>query len=477
MVAESSAASPAMSPPTQVAAPPEDGHRPPPDRTSRIGPSPQMPPPGGPSPGGHSHGESVAGVLGPFLEVVLGSAIPVKVTFWDGSSVGSDSSVGTLHVRSADAVRRILWAPGELGLARAFVTGDLDLEGDLYTLLRVLRDASPRDLRSVGWRAVPSMVTAARKLGALGPPLPPPSEESHPAGRVHSRKRDARAISHHYDVGNAFYRLVLGPTMTYSCARFTTLSATLEEAQEAKHELICRKLGIDGRPGSRLLDVGCGWGSMAIHAASHHQASVVAVTLSHEQVAMARRRVDEAGLGDKVEVRLQDYRDLRGEQFDAISSIGMFEHVGWRQMGRYFDTLRNLLQPEGRLLNHAISKPGGTALGGRSFVGRYVFPDGELIDVADVVRAMEQHGFEVRDVESLREHYSRTLHHWVANLEEHWDEAVKLVGRARANVWRLYMAASANGFDDGGIAVHQVLGIAPDSSGRSGMPLTRVSWG
>ena len=216
---------------------------------------------------------------------------------------------------------------------------------------------------------------------------------------------------------------------------------------------------------------------MAIHAARHHGARVVGVALSREQVDEATRRVTEAGLDGQVEIRLQDYRQLRGERFDAISSIGMFEHVGSRRMSQYFETLHGLLAPTGRLLNHAISKPGGSVLGRRSFVGRYVFPDGELVDVAEVVAAMQRTGFEVRDVESLREHYSRTLHHWVSNLEAHWDEAVALVGLARANVWRLYMAASANGFDDGGLAIHQVLGVVPDPGGGSRMPPTRVGWG
>jgi cyclopropane-fatty-acyl-phospholipid synthase len=216
---------------------------------------------------------------------------------------------------------------------------------------------------------------------------------------------------------------------------------------------------------------------MAIHAAQHHGATVVGVALSREQVGEARRRVSEAGLGDQVEIRLQDYRDLRGEAFDAISSIGMFEHVGTALMTRYFDTLRRLLKPTGRLLNHAISKPGTSVLGRRTFVGRYVFPDSELVDVADVVRSMQRSGFEVRDVESLREHYSRTLHHWVANLEHHWDEAVALVGLPRTNIWHLYMAASANGFADGGLAIHQVLGVVPEHDGTSGMPPTRAGWG
>ena len=425
------------------------------------------PPPGG----------GAADVLAPFIRLVVGSGVPVRFEFWDGSAIGPTDGVGTLHIRSADAVRRILWSPGELGVARAFVAGDLTIEGDIYQLLRTLHDTSPRDLRQVGLRTLPTMIDAARRLGVLGPPPTPPAEECRPAGRLHSPTRDAAVISHHYDVGNEFYRLVLGPSMTYSCGRFVEAGTTLEEAQSAKYELICRKLGIDTMTGARLLDVGCGWGSMAMHAARVHGARVVGVALSREQVDEAKRRVAEAGLDGQVEIRLQDYRDLRGERFDAISSIGMFEHVGSQRMTLYFETLHELLAPAGRLLNHAISKPGGSRLGRRSFVGRYVFPDGELVDVSEVVRAMQRAGFEVRDVESLREHYSRTLHHWVANLEGHWDEVVALVGLPRANIWRLYMAASANGFDDGGLAIHQVLGIVPRSGGASGMPPTRTGWG
>jgi cyclopropane-fatty-acyl-phospholipid synthase len=420
---------------------------------------------------------SVADALAPVIRSLVGGDVPVRFVFWDGSASGPAEGIGTLHIRSADALRRILWSPGELGVARAFVAGDLTVEGDLYRLLRVLDGAGSADLRQVGMRTLPSVVAAAARLGVLGPPLPPPPEECRPPGRLHSLTRDAAVISHHYDVGNPFYRLVLGPAMTYSCARFVSDRASLEEAQEAKHELICRKLGLDTRDGARLLDVGCGWGSMAIHAARHHGAVVTGVTLSTEQADEARRRVAEAGLTDRVEIRLQDYRSLAGEQFDAVSSIGMFEHVGSQQMTRYFETLRGVLAPTGRLLNHAISKAGGSYLGGRTFIGRYVFPDGELADVAAVVKAMQATGFEVRDVESLREHYSRTLHHWVSNLEENWEEAVGLVGRARADIWRLYMAASANGFDDGRLAIHQVLGVVPDADGTSGMPPTRAGWG
>ena len=270
--------------------------------------------------------------------------------------------------------------------------------------------------------------------------------------------------------------LVLGPSMTYSCARYTTDSASLEEAQEAKHDLVCRKLGLDGTPGMRLLDVGCGWGSMALHAARTYGARVLGVTLSDAQAERARRRVKEAGLDDVVEIRIQDYRDLVGEQFDAISSIGMFEHVGRSNMATYFESIHRILAPSGRFLNHAISSAGGSRLGGRSFIGRYVFPDGELLDVGDVVLAMERAGFEVRDVESLREHYAKTLRAWVRNLQANWDQAVRLVGVRRARVWLLYMAASANGFADGGISIHQVLGVSPGKGGESRMPLTRAAW-
>jgi cyclopropane-fatty-acyl-phospholipid synthase len=278
-------------------------------------------------------------------------------------------------------------------------------------------------------------------------------------------------------VGNDFYRLFLGPSLTYSCARFAEEHASLEDAQAAKHELISRKLGLDARPGMRLLDIGCGWGSMALHAATRHGAEVVGVTISAEQAALARERVAAAGLSDRVEIRLQDYRDLSGETFDAVSSVGMFEHVGSERTAEYFSVVRSLLQPHGRLLNHAISSVGGSVMGPKSFIARYVFPDGELLDVGEVVLAMERAGFEVRDVESLREHYAKTLRHWVANLEASWDEAVAMVGPARARIWRLYMAASALGFEDGGIAIHQVLGVVPDKAGDSGMPATRREWG
>jgi cyclopropane-fatty-acyl-phospholipid synthase len=418
---------------------------------------------------------TVAHTLRPLLTAVLGARLPVRVEMWDGSVIGPLDSPGLLRVRSRDALRRLLWAPDELGLSRAYVAGELDLDGDVFELIATLRDAVALDAR-LALRLAPRAVVAARATGAFGAPLPPPPEEARPRGRRHSRDRDAAVVGHHYDVGNEFYELVLGPSMTYSCARFARPDITLEAAQAAKHELVARKLGLAERPGQRLLDVGCGWGSMAMHAARHHGASVVGITISHEQAVLARERVAAAGLSEQVEIREQDYRDLGGETFDAISSIGMFEHVGAARMADYFGVLRRLLHPEGRLLNHAISSVGGSRLPRRSFTGRYVFPDGELIDVGQVALSMESAGFEVRDVESLREHYARTLRAWVGNLQQRWDEAVALVGEGRARVWLLYMAASAVGFEDGGNSIHQVLGVIPDDAGASGMPRTRRNW-
>jgi cyclopropane-fatty-acyl-phospholipid synthase len=404
----------------------------------------------------------------------FGGPPPVRFEFWDGTSLGP-SHGDTLQVRSPDAVQRLLWSPGELGLARSFVMGDLAFDGDIFELLATLHAATPDRIR-VGSRVPWQALQAARRLGVIGRPLPPPPEEAAPRGRLHSRSRDAQAVQHHYDVSNDFYARVLGPAMTYSCARFAPGVETLEAAQESKHDLVCHKLGLADGTGQHILDVGCGWGSFAIHAARHYGARVVGVTLSPAQAGWGRDRIAAAGLEKQVEIRLQDYRDLRDGPFDGIASVGMFEHVGSSKSAEYFATMRRLLGPEGRLLNHAISSVGGSRIGPRSFMGRYVFPDGELIDVGQVVLSMEEAGFEVRDVESLREHYAKTVRAWVANLQQHWDAAVAEVGVRRARVWLLYMAASANGFEDGGISIHQVLGVVPDPQGRSGMPPTRSAW-
>lgn len=426
----------------------------------------------------------VAPTLAPLVRRLLGGSLPVRVTAWDGSAVDPDpGAVGegpvvTVVVRSPDALRRILYAPGELGLARAHIAGDLDVDGDIFALLdlrRHLGDASDHVVVGPSLSDLAPLAGALRRLGVLGRPLPPPEEEARSRGRIHSRRRDSAAVRHHYDVGNEFYRMVLGPSLTYSCAYWGEGVDTLEAAQAAKHELVCRKLGLE--PGMRVLDIGCGWGSFVVHAARHHGARALGVTLSPEQAALARRRVAEAGVEDRVEIRVQDYRDLDEETFPAVASVGMFEHVGAGQARTYARTVADLVAPGGRMLNHAISRPdpdSGSAVDARSFIGRYVFPDAALHEVGQVVSTLQSAGLEVRDVESLREHYARTLRAWVANLQEGWERAQRLAGPGRARTWRLYMAGSALGFEDNRISVHQVLATRPHTSGRSDFPATRA---
>ncbi|MGW2952888.1 class I SAM-dependent methyltransferase [Streptomyces eurythermus] len=416
-------------------------------------------------------------------EQVLGAPLPVRLRAWDGSQAGPPDAPA-LVVRNRRALRRMLFKPGELGLARAWVSGDLDVEGDLYTVLDAMagliweRGEDARTLR----QAVrdPAVRAAARDLLKLaGPPIPPtpPREEMRrPRRHLHTRRTDKRAISHHYDVGNDFYEIVLGPSMVYSCAYWEE-DGTLETAQRDKLELICAKLGL--KEGQRLLDVGCGWGSMAIHAAREHEVSVVGVTLSQEQAAYARKRVADAGLTDRVEIRVQDYRDVVDGPYDAISSIGMAEHVGAERYLEYARQLYALLVPGGRLLNHQIARRpqrDESAYQVDDFIDAYVFPDGELAPVGTTVTQLERAGFEVRDVESIREHYARTLRRWVANLEDDWDRAVRLTGPGRARVWRLYMAASALAFERNRIGVNQVLAVRTPASGASGLPLRPRTW-
>jgi cyclopropane-fatty-acyl-phospholipid synthase len=406
------------------------------------------------------------------LRQLLGPDLPIAVEAYDGSRLGPVDAPATLLIRSPTALRRIVQAPGELGFARAYVAGDVDLEGDIFAAL-ALRDYLP------DMKLRPAQLLAALRLVGVGAlkPVPAPPEEARLHGRRHSKKRDAAAIAHHYDVSNDFYRHVLGPSMTYSCAVWTDPSITLEEAQANKHELICRKLGLE--PGMRLLDIGCGWGGMLLHAAEHHGVQAVGVTLSKRQAELAEKRAAEAGLAGKIEVRYQDYRDVDDGPYDAISSIGMFEHVGLRQLGVYFERCHELLPPGGRLLNHAISRPAGTTgstadgrarFSRRSFIDRYVFPDGELHEVGAVISAIQHARFEARHMESIREHYALTLRRWVANLESNWDACVADVGRARARIWRLYMAASAIQFEANRTQVHQVLAVKPDG-GNSRLPL------
>lgn len=412
------------------------------------------------------------------LAIVLGTRdIPLRLRAWDGSEAGPDGAP-LLVFHSRRALRRILYAPGQLGLSRAYVAGDIEAPGDIFSSFTALSSAGkfaqPGPFRRPTLRELGALAATAVRLGALGPNPAPPPEEARVArkGRRHSRKRDAAAISHHYDVGNDFYALVLGPSLVYSCAVWDDPATGLDAAQEAKLDLVCRKLGLG--PGMRVLDVGCGWGSFAIHAAERYGADVVGVTLSAEQAELARKRVAEAGLTDRVDIRIQDYRDVDDGPYDAISSIGMSEHVGREQTGHYVSRLHGLLRPGGRLLNHAISwNAGPNAEDPDSFIPRYVFPDGEMLSLAEMVGALEGGGFEVLDVEALRPHYALTLRAWVQNLESHWDEAVRTSSLGRARVWRLYMAASALGFEAGTTGVNQVL---VRRAGGTEPPLRRSAW-
>jgi cyclopropane-fatty-acyl-phospholipid synthase len=422
---------------------------------------------------------TVADRLAEALGAVLGTTeIPLRLRGWDGSVAGPPGAP-VIAVRSRRALRRLAWSPGQLGLGRAYVAGEIEIEDDVFDTFAALRAVGR--LAETGPMAPPTprerlgLAATALRLGAIGPDPAPPAEEADlgRSGRRHSHRRDAAAISHHYDVGNDFYELVLGPSMVYSCAVWASPDTGLDAAQEAKLDLVCRKLGLT--EGDRLLDVGCGWGSLAIHAAQRYGATVVGITLSEEQAQLARKRVAEVGLTDRIEIRVQDYREVDDGPFDAISSIGMSEHVGRAEMPRYVQRLHDLLRPGGRLLNHAIAWNVGTATWNPdTFIARYVFPDGELLGLGETVGLLEAGGaLEVLDVEALRQHYALTLRAWVRRLEQHWDPAVAASSPGRARVWRLYMAACALAFESGEMGVNQVLLRRP---GGEQPPLRRDAW-
>ncbi|MDX3642973.1 class I SAM-dependent methyltransferase [Streptomyces sp. MB09-02B] len=431
--------------------------------------------------------QDAASRLKTLFEQLSGAPLPVRLRAWDGSTAGPPQAP-VLVVRSRRALRRLLWKPGELGLARAWVAGDLAVDGDLYAVLDLVaahvweRDEDARSLADI-LRDPEARAAVKGLLKLAGPavllPPAPPREEVRTRHR-HTRHTDRRAVSHHYDVGNDFYEAVLGPSMVYSCAHWSASdgTTTLEAAQHDKLDLICRKLGLS--PGQRLLDVGCGWGSMAVHAAREYGVHVVGVTLSQEQAAHARKRVADEGLTDRVEIRVQDYRDVTDGPYDAISSVGMAEHVGADKYLAYAEDLYRLLAPGGRLLNHQISRRprrDESRYSVDGFIDAYVFPDGELAPIGITVTQLERAGFEVRDVESLREHYALTLRAWVTNLEARWAHAGALVGPGRARVWRLYMAASALGFERNHLGVNQVLAVRTPEGGASGLPLRSRTWG
>ncbi|MFG3497833.1 class I SAM-dependent methyltransferase [Streptomyces sp. NPDC047928] len=421
--------------------------------------------------------------LAAVAEDLLGVPLPLRIRAWDGSEAGPPDAPA-LVVRHRRALRRLLWKPGELGLARAWVAGELDVDGDLYEALDRLagliweRGGDAKDVvhavRDPRFRA--AALDLLRIAGPWPPPAPPVEEVRRRSGPLHTKRRDKEAISHHYDVGNDFYALVLGPSMVYSCAYWTE-GGTLEDAQRDKLDLICRKLGL--KEGDRLLDVGCGWGSMALHAAREYGATVVGITLSTEQAAYARKRVADEGLADRVEIRVQDYRDVPDGPYDAVSSIGMAEHVGAAQYQAYAENLYALLRPGGRLLNHQIARRperNEEAYHVDAFIDAYVFPDGELAPVGRTTSALEEAGFEVRDVEAIREHYALTLRQWVTNLETRLAEAERLTSPGRARVWRLYMAASAISFERNRIGVNQILAVRTPEGGASGLPLRSRIW-
>ncbi len=416
------------------------------------------------------------------LQAIAPDPRPFDVRLWDGTRLrGAAEPEFTIVLRHPGALGRMLTPPFEDRLATAFVAGDFDVEGDIVAALRVFDELARRRRSPVEVAAIVGAAIALPRAAMPGAsaPLRPRLD-----GRRHSRERDRAAIRHHYDVGNEFFALWLDERSQYSCAYFERPSMSLDLAQEAKLELVCRKLRL--REGERLLDIGCGWGGLAIHAARRHGARVVGVTLSHAQAEHAARAVERAGLSDRVEIREQDYRDVADGPFDKVASIGMFEHVGRSQLARYFRNVKRLLAPGGLFLNHGIaSRPAPrrspvevavrrAVLGAGAFIPRYVFPDGELIPVSEVNLVAEREGLEVRDVENLREHYALTLRRWVERLEARRKDAIALTSDATYRTWRLYMAGSANAFESGRVGVHQTLLAAPTAEGRVRIPVTRA---
>jgi cyclopropane-fatty-acyl-phospholipid synthase len=420
--------------------------------------------------------------LADVLDLLMEGELPFRFTAYDGSATGPEEAPFAMHLRTQRGAAYLATSPGSLGMARAYVSGDLEISGvhpgDPYRLLRVI-------LNDLHWRT-PDARTAARIARSLGVsrlvPPPPPPQETLPEwrraleGLRHSRRRDAEAIHHHYDVSNAFYEHVLGPSMTYTCACYPTEHSTLEEAQASKYELVFRKLGL--RPGQRLLDVGCGWGGMVRHAA-RQGVRALGVTLSREQAIWAQEAIRREGLQDLAEVRHADYRDVAERGFDAVSSIGLTEHIGVANYPGYFRFLRSRLRPGGRLLNHCITRPDNVQAPRvrRGFIDRYVFPDGELTGSGRIISVIQDvGGLEVRHEENLREHYAKTCAAWCSNLVENWDACVREVGEATAKVWGLYLAGSRVGFERNWIQLHQVLAVKLHEDGRADFPL-RPDWG
>ena len=399
---------------------------------------------------------------------------PFSLRFWDGGAVESTRPGPTLTFRSPAALGHVIRAPGELGLGRAYVTGEIEVD-DLDGVIALLGR----------WQAPPlSAATKARigvaALRAAGlRRLPqPPAAELQPSRNRHSRARDAEVVRHHYDVSNEFFKLFLDESMTYSCALFEESAETLEDAQRAKLDLICRKVELE--PGMRMLDIGCGWGALGIHAAREHGASVLGITLSPPQAEMANERAREAGVGDLCEFVVRDYRDLADDDFDAVASIGMVEHVGGSQADEYGRQVARVLRPGGKVLNHGIAWVPSTDAGfhvGGDFSERYVFPDGEVQNLSRMLLSLERAGLETLHVENLHNDYAETLRHWTIRLDQNLDEARRLAGEERLRVWRLYLRAARNGFETGQTAVYQMLCSAPLTEPPSPSPTGRQHGG
>ncbi|WP_232665578.1 SAM-dependent methyltransferase [Pseudonocardia sp. TRM90224] len=420
----------------------------------------------------------VAPQLAALVERLLGAPVPVRITAWDGSSAGPADGP-TVVVGRRRALRRLLWNPGELGLARAFVAGELDVEGDIAEGLSRFWSAAPTG-RRVGPGELLRAFGLAVRVGALGPRPAPPTSEARLAGRLHTGRRDKAAIAHHYDLSNTFYEFLLDERMAYSCGYWTQEPSAgygLADAQRDKLDLICRKL--DLRPGMRLLDVGCGWASLLVHAATEYGVHAVGVTLSAQQRAFGAARVEALGLSTSVEIRQQDYREIVDGPFDAIASIEMGEHVGERNYPVYAAQLHRLLLPQGRLLLQQMSRGAAgvnSAPGGGAFMERYVAPDMFMRPLGSTLDILEASGLEVVDVRSLREDYVRTVRPWLDTLQERAEEAIDLIGYEQYRVWLLYLAGASLAFAENRMGVHQILMVRPAADGSSGLPVPADGW-
>ena len=416
------------------------------------------------------HRPGAADLIATLYRERTGAALPVGLRAWDASHAGPDTPPAVV-LRSPAALRRLLWSPNELGMAQAYVTGEIDVDGDVAEGLRQVWaavDPQAHLARPVGARAVGRMLLAAWRLHALGPRPAAPATQAKVRGRVHTKARDRAVIAHHYDLSNEFYALILDPAMAYSAAYWTSQEPdyTLADAQRDKFDLICRRLEL--RPGMRLLDVGCGWGGLLLHAAQHYGITGVGITLSTQQAAFARARIAECGLADRVEIRLQHFRELAEhenresrESFDAIATVEMGEHVGADAYPDFTAALYAALTPGGRLLVQQMSRAHGAAPGGGAFIESFIAPDMHMRPLSETVALWRDAGFDIMDTESLRENYVRTLDVWIQNFENHWDEAVRLVGIESARVWRLYLAGGRLAFEQERMGVEQILAAKP----------------